>query len=290
MNRGDLTLLNLDAFGSKISEGTLEFFEPMDPTLKIYSFDDGRTIVRDNVANFTFFDSAGSLLYSYSNSSQSSDGERESQLSSDSSGRTVVIYNPVIAYGNQTGSRASIIYGEENSLEIFRDPQREISQLVVSANGSYISLLAKNSDGSYVTLYDRFGNELYQYQTGDDLLGVSFTSDVNYITKYSTGRVQVFNVRTGESMGNASSRSTIIYATYIPEDETVLALGGSINGNNISNPTITAVHLGLRQITRSDINLPLSTLDLNSIRLTRSAENEYRIVGLNRDLILETSF
>ncbi len=290
MNRGDLYLLNVDASGEKIAENILEFFDPTDQTLNVYSFDDGRTIVRDNVANFTFFDSAGNLLYSYSNSTQSSDGERESQLSADSNGRTVVLYNPAIAFGSTTGSRANIVYGEENSREIFRDSEREIRQLIVSDDGSYITILAVNSDGSHLNLYDRFGNELYQYQTGDDLLGVSLSSNADYITKYSSGRVQVFDLQTGESIGNASSRSTIFYASYVPEDETVLALGGSLTGRNISNPTVTAVHLGLRQITRSDINVQLSTIDRNMIRLIRQGESNYRVVGLNRDLILQTSF
>lgn len=290
VNRGDLYLLNLDASGKKISENSLEFFDPSDQTLKVYSFDDGRTIIRDNVANFTFFDGAGKLLYSFSNSSQSADGERESQLSADSKGRTVVLYNPVIAYGSNTGSRASIIYGEENSREIFVDTQREIRQLNVSDDGSFITLLATSSDGSFLNLYDRFGNELYQYQTEDDLLGVTLSSDAKYITKYSSGRVQVYNVETGESVGNASSRSSIIHATFIPEDQTVLALGGSVSGRNISNPTITAVHLGLRQITRSDIHIQLSTLDQNEIRLIRTGESNYSMTGLNRDLILQTNF
>lgn len=290
MNRGELYLLNLDSSGIKIAEKTLEFFDPADQTLKVYSFDDGRTVVRDNVANFTFFDAAGSILYSYSNSSQSSDGERESQLSADSNGRTVVLYNPMIAYGNRTGSRASIVYGEGNSIEIFRESERVISQLNVSDDGSYLTLLATNSEGSFVQLYDRFGNELYQYQTGDNLEGVSLSSDANYITKYSSGRVQVFNVQTGESMGNASSRSTIFYAVFIPQDETVLAMGGSFTGRSIMNPTITAVHLGLRQITSSDISAQLSTLDQNSIRLIRAGVGKYRVTGLNKDLILETKF
>lgn len=290
LNRGSLDLMNVDANGNQIVDQSLEVFDPTDQTLKVYSFNDGRSIIRDNVANFTFFDAEGELIYSYSNSSQSVDGERESELSSDSNGRTVVIFNPVIAYGNQTGSRANIIYGEENSLEFFSDTQREIRQVNVSSNGAFITIVAANSSGSQVFLFDRFGNELYQYQTDEELLGVSLTSDANFITMYSSGRVLVYNVESGESMGSASSRSSILYAAFIPQDETVLALGGSLAGRNISNPTLTAVHLGLRQITREDINLSLSTLERNAIRINRTGEGNYSLTGLNKTLNLQTSY
>tara|TARA_R100001143_G_C3361275_1_gene136287 strand:+ start:1227 stop:2330 length:1104 start_codon:yes stop_codon:yes gene_type:complete len=290
LNRGILDLMNVDADGNQIVDQSLEVFDPTDQTLKVYSFNDGRSIIRDNVANFTFFDANGELVYSYSNSSQSVDGERESELSSDSNGRTVVIFNPVIAYGNQTGSRASIIYGEENSYEFFRDAQREIRQVNVSGDGAFITIVAANNSGSQLFLFDRFGNELYQYQTDDELLGASLTSDANFITMFSSGRVRVFNVGTGESMGSASSRSSILYAAFIPQDETVLALGGSLAGRNISNPTLTAVHLGLRQITREDINLSLSTLNQDNIRINRMGEGRYSLTGLNKTLTVQTSY
>lgn len=290
MNRGSLYLMNLDASGNTIVDHSLEFFDSTDQTLNVYSFNDGRSIIRDNVANFTFLDAAGEILFSYSNSSQSVDGERESQLSSDSNGRTVVLYNPVIAYGNNTGSRANIVYGEENSYEIFRDPQKEIRQLMVSSDGAYITILAGNNSGSEVLLFDRFGNELYQYQTDEDLKGVSLSSDANYITKYTSGRVQVYNVHTGESMGSSSSRSPILYATFIPQNEILLALGGSFSDRNITDPTITAVHLGLREIHRNEIDLNLSSLDQNNIRIVRTGARSYSLTGLNKTLNLQTNF
>lgn len=290
INRGSLHLMNVDASGNTIVDNELDFFNSTDQTLKVYSFNDGRSIIRDNVANFTFFDAAGELMYSYSNSSQSVDGERESQLSSDSNGRTVVLYNPVIAYGNQTGSRANIIFGEENGYEFFRDPLREIRQLNVSSDGAYITILATNSNGSQLLLFDRFGNELYQYQTEDDLQGVSLSSDAKFITKYSSSRVQVYSVQTGESIGSASSRSPILYATYIPQDETVLVLGGSLSGRIISDPTITAVHLGLREIQRNEIDLSLASIDPDSIRIIRTGARNYSLTGLNKTLNLQTNF
>lgn len=290
INKGSLYLMNVDASGNTIVDHPLEFFDSTDQTLNVYAFNDGRSIIRDNVANFTFFDAAGELLYSYSNSSQSVDGERESQLSSDANGRTIVLYNPVIAYGNRTGSIATILYGEQNSYELFRDSQREIRQLNVSNNGAYITLLASNSSGSQLLLFDRFGNEIYQYQTEDDLQGVSLSSDANFLTKYTSGRVQVYNVQTGELMGSTTSRSTILYAEYIPQDETILALGGSLQDRAISNPTITAVHLGLRQITRNDIGLSLSTLDPNTIQITRTGVRRYSLTGLNKTLNVQTNF
>ncbi|MEX2464185.1 MAG: hypothetical protein WD513_07790 [Balneolaceae bacterium] len=283
-------LTNYDASGVQLIDRSLEFFDNSDQTLRVYPFDDGRVIIRDNVANFTFFNAMGEQIYSVSNSSQSSDGERESELAADDMGQTIVLYNPLIVYGSDTGSRARIVYGENRNLVFYSDLEREISQLKVTDDGSYITLVTTDGNRQTVLIYDRFGNEIYRYVTDDDLLGVTISTDAEYITKYTSGRVQTFHITSGEVIGSTSTRGSIVTAYYFPEDEMIVALGGTISNRNLTNPTITAVHLGRREIVREDVSGPLSSIKPDEIEIVREYEGQFRIIGLNQHLEVSAGF
>ncbi|MEX0648201.1 MAG: hypothetical protein WEA56_04045 [Balneolaceae bacterium] len=291
LSRGqELSLSQLDHNGYLLVEKNLEFFDPSDETLAIYMFDDGRAIVRDNVANFSFFDAAGEPQYSVSNSSQSSDGERESQLAADPAGRTIVLYNPVIAYGNQTGSQARLLFGNEDNEVFFRDRNRQVTDVKVSKNGALITLLVTSAGGDEVLVFDRFGSSINSIDLDAGQKGAVLSDNGAYLTVYSGSRAQVYNTLTGERLGSTSSRASIIYASYQPEDETIIILGGSENNLRISDPMITAVHLTQRQIAREDIGLSLSISDMADVTLERQGVNQFRIKGLNQHLDIRTSF
>jgi len=273
--------------GEKSAEANLEFFDTQDETMKVYAFDDGRAVTRDNVANFTFYAPDGDVLFSQSNSSQSTDGERESQLASDAEGQTVVLYNPIISFGNTRGSQARVIFNENDSDRFFNSQSTEIKDLKVSENGSFITILTSDND---VYLFDRFGNELNQLSFDDNQIGLNLSEDAEFLTVYSSGRVQVLNALSGERLGSTSSRSPVIYATYQPEDDTILIFGGEMQGDQIDNPMITAVSISQRQILREEINMPIAFHDLKKLRVTRTGSNQFRINGLNRSLLVQASF
>lgn len=276
--------------GSKTVDRHLEFFDANDETLKLYLFDDGRSVTRDNVANFTFFDSDGELIYSVSNSSQSSEGERESELAADASGRTVVLYNPVINYGDSRGSRANVVYGESDQRVFFRDESSQILQVKVSESGSYITLLTSDGANFGVYIFDRFGNELNQFSFDDEQKGVSISDDARFVTVYSGGRTQVLDALSGDRVGSTSSRSPVIYSRYFGDDDVILVFGGVQQGNRIDSPAISAIHVGDRQILREDINESISIYDFERLRITRIEGNSYRIDGLNRSLRVQAGF
>lgn len=291
LSRGqELSLNQLDNSGTILIEKELEFFEPSDETLALYVFDDGRSVVRDNVANFSFFDAAGDVRFSISNSSQSSGGERESELAADPIGSTIVLYNPVISYGSQTGSQARLVFGNEDSEVFFRDQGREIKKAVVSKKGSLIALLTSSGSNERVSLFDRFGTEINTIDIDSGQQGLALSENGDYVTIYSGSRVQVYNTLTGERVGSTSSRSSVILASYLPEDETIIILGGSEANMRISNPTITAVHVSRRQIARENINLSLSVSGMDDLRMERRGASQYRIKGLNKHLDIRTAF
>lgn len=281
-----INLSSYNSDGEMLAQRNMEFFAPTDNTLNTYQFDSGRIVLRDNVANFTFLNPKAETAYSVSNSSGSMEGERESKLASDPSGSTIVLYNPVISFGSQTGSRAQIVYGDRDTEVFYNSRTEEIQSLQVSEDGSFITIL---SDGNKVSIFDRFGNEIFQVESDEDLIGATLHKNASHVTIYSSGRVQVYEVPGGNRLGSASSRSSIIFAGYDPEYQTMIALGGTQNGMEITEPEITAVSISEREIARQEVPFSISTLDLNRLELIK-AGSQYEISGLNRRLLIDVSF
>lgn len=287
---GAVSYRMIDYNGNPVAETNLEFFNANDESISVYQFNDGRAVTRDNIANFTFFDAGGSVLYSVSNSSQSTEGEQISELAADPSGRTIVLYNPVISYGSRTGSRAQIVFGNNEVSEFFRSDSREIEQVRVTDDGSFITVLASGGGNDVAYVYDRFGNELHEMQIDSERTGVSLSGSGEYLTAYGEGRVQVFNIATGESVGSSSSRTTILYGEYVPQDDIILAFGGNVSGSTVSDASVVAVHVGQRQIARSDLSTAPVIRQGDGFSLTRLSSGRYRLSGLNQHLIIQTSF
>ncbi|TVR14845.1 MAG: hypothetical protein EA391_12040 [Balneolaceae bacterium] len=291
MRREALLLNSFDDRGVRLIEKELEFFDPADNTLQVYQFNDGRTVVRDNVASFTFFDAKGEQVYVISNTSQSMDGERESQLSSDKAGRTIVLYNPVIAYGSGTGSRARMVFGENHFETLFNSTEREIKSLNVSDDGVYVAMIVTTGSSDEILIFDRFGNQIFRLEPDDQVRGVSLTKNATHLTTFAGNRMQVYEILSGERIGSASSQATIVYAEYVPEDDIILGLGGSLSNTGvIASPTVTAVHIGRRQIAREQVDLPLSQLHAGSIGFTRNSSGTYSVNGMNREIEIRVRF
>lgn len=285
VREGGPVLASYDDNGRSLYRSELEFFNLDDSTIQTYSLNDGRVIVRDNVANFTFLNAQGDQVYTISNSSQSPDGERESEVAFDEHGSVIVFYNPVISYGSTTGSRASFARGENDIETFFNDREREISFLTVDKSGSFITLIASGSGKDVVLIYDRFGNELFEVESEDNsLLGADLTEDARYLTLYSSGRIQVIDIETGEVLGSASSRSTVLKATYFADEEIILALGGSVSENRIADPEIMVVDLAKRQINRENISTDLSFYDLKRVALLEENNGEMALKGTHKEV------
>lgn len=284
--QGGVNVLSYNADGIKLFETNLEFFQASDQTINAYQFDNGNVVLRDNVANFSFFDPKGERVYTVSNSSGSAQGEKESEFASNPSGSTIVLYNPIISFGSTTGSRAQFVYGDQDTDVFFTSQTEEIKTVKVSHDGAFITIL---TNANKVLIYDRFGNELFQLDSDEDLIGATLHESAEYLTIYSGSRVQVYQVPGGQRVGSASSRSSILYAGYDPESQTIVALGGALNGLKINEPEITAVSISKRKIAREDVPFSISTLDLGRVDMEKSG-SKYAISGLNRDLLVQVSF
>lgn len=260
-----------------------------DPSIESYPIVGGSFVVRENIANFLIFDSFGNVKKSVSNSSQSQGGESISELAMDPFGKTIVLYNPKIVNGGNTGSGAKKISITGSDVNLFYSNDRALTVVEVSPNGEFIAFASvKPGSDDEVQLMDRFGNILNTISFDQDVKGVSFSENGLFVTIYSGGRAAVYEVRSGERDGSTSFRGTsLIYANYSPEDKTIIGLTGS-GSATISDIQLHAVNVSARKIAREDFS---GSLNKNgAITFQRTGSGRYTVSGFDKELSLRARF
>lgn len=260
-----------------------------DPSVEAYPIVGGGFVVRENIANFLIFDSFGKVKKSVSNSSQSQGGESISELAMDPNGKTIVLYNPKIVNGGNTGSGAKKISISGSDVNLFYSQDRALTAVEVSPNGEFVAFASvKSGTDDEVQLMDRFGNVLNTISFDQDVKGVSFSENGLFVTIYSGGRAAVYEVRSGERDGSTSFRGTsLIYANYSPEDKTIIGLTGS-GSSTITDIQLHAVNVSARKIAREDFSGSLSKE--NAITFQRTGSGRYTISGFDKELSLRAGF
>jgi len=290
-SRGGLSAVVYNSEGMELLNTDLQNVSLTDETIRLKLLNTGEFIVRDNVANFSFFDAAGSRASTYSNSASTSGGEQTSQIAVSDNGVTKVVYNPVIQYQDSQGSRIFRITGDSEAEEFFSSMNRVILTLSVSKSNHTISVITQDNGGlRSLHWFDRFGNLLFEMESDLDIQGFSMTEDGHFATIYSENRVQVYNTATTERLGSASSQSAIVKAAYFPESNLILTLGGNFNDKEIDSPDITAVDLQKRQIERVRLNENVMFMDRTDIRIEREGTSTFKIDGINQPVHVTAKF
>lgn len=280
-----------DYRGNRLVSEELEFADLTDETMQITVFNTGEFVLRDNVANFSFFDVSGNRAYTYSNSSGASGGELPSGIAVSADGELIVAYNPVIRFKNDRGSRASVVLGDGVAEQIFSFRNQTIESLKVSENGAFIGAILRDDTGSARFIqFDRFGNELQQLRPGTDLNDFSLGRDGELVTLVSGNRMQVYNTITGERLGSATARSRIAGAAYFPEESMIISVGGRHQNNRIIDPEITAIDLDQRQIDRFQLDGEISLSEHSDVLIRRLNSGTYKISGFNKTVLVSVDF
>lgn len=288
---GGVTGKVYDFHGNLLMDEELEFAELNDETIQLTTLNSGGFILRDNVANYSFFDASGNRGYTYSNSSGATGGEQPSGVAVSPEGGLVVTYNPVIRYGENQGSRASVIRGDRDAEELFSYQEQTIESVKVSENGAFIGVILRDGSGeTRFHQFDRFGNELLDLTPGTDLNNFSMSEDGEFVTLVSGNRIQVYETATAERLGSATSRSAILEAAYFPEENLIISIGGRNQNNQVSSPEITAIDLEQRQIDRYQIDGEISFFNPDDIKITHSGSGAYQISGLNKTVSVTANF
>jgi len=259
----------------------------------LYPFDNGNTLLRDKIANFTFYDSFGEIVTSMSSTSQSTEGEAISEVARSAAGNTVVIYNPKIKRNGELGSKAQVRIGTKEFEDIFFSSDRYLKNVTISKDGSLIAVVtAKQGTDDRVLIMDKYGNELNSISAEEDLKDVRFTDDLEHVTIYSGGRVMVYNTLSGESLGATSFRSPVITADYFPEDNLILALTGNYTerSGTLNNIEFRAINLQQRSIASKQFSGILGLNNAIKLRLVRDSGNSYMLKGANKNISIRANF
>ncbi len=282
--------------GVKVMEGFTTILEAdynhpgePDPSLLAYAMPNGNVVVRENIANFLFYDSFGNIRKSVSNSSQSEGGEAISEFATNVTGKTMVIYNPKIIRNGVAGSRAKFVLNNLEVLDIFSSSDRAIRTVNVAASGELIAIATmKEGTDDEITILDQFGNNLGTFEFDQEVKGVSFSENGLFVTIYSGGRAAAYEIRNKERAGSTSFRNTsVIYANYSPEDKIIVAITGS-GSATYSDLQAHTVNVAARKIARKDIN---GTMNLrHQIIMERAGNGRYTILGLDKMLNLRAQF
>lgn len=280
------------------SGGTLSSFEITgitsgDPSLAIYPFSTGSVLVRDNIANFSFYDSFGAIITNVSGSSQSEGGESISEVAMSPASETVIIYTPKIRRGEGLGSQAGYLDDAMSLQSLYYSSDRYIKYLDITDNGQFVVFVTSGDDGEdqiYVT--DRFGNELAVISSEESLKEARLSDNAGFVTAFTGNRVLVFDSMSGKRAGSTSFRSEVIAADYFPEDNTIVALTGSYDEDSgtIGNAGFHAINMDRRKVERRDYNAALSVNKALEPSFSRHGANRYRFSGTNRTLELRVSY
>lgn len=259
----------------------------------LYPLDNGDIILRDKIANFTFYDSFGKIVTSMSSSSQSKEGEAISEVTTSRNGQTTVIYNPKIKRNGELGSKAQVQIGTKEFKDIFFSRDRYLKDVIVSDDGSLIvAITAKSGTDDRVVIMDRFGNELNTITAEENLKGAALSHDLEYLTLFSGGRVMVHATLNGKSLGATSLRSPIKVADYFPQDNMIIAITGSFSEQTgvLNGVEFRAVNLKKRSLASKEFPGALGFSVGIDARLVRNGASSYVLKGTNKHVRVQTSF
>lgn len=262
-----------------------------DESLAIYGRLDGGFVLRENVVNFSIYDSFGAFKTSISNSSNSEEGESISELAMDPNGTTIVFFTATVIQNGKKGSVARVVQGNK-AMGFYYSDSREISGVEVSQNGELIGIINHNNGEEYqVEVYDRFGNPISTIPFDREIKGVSFSDNGLNATVFSGGRVGVYTLKNATRIASTSFRGgDLIRAAFFPADNTILGVLGELNGRTVQDMKIRAVNVKSRTIKEQPYDDTLMYSPVMDIMLVRTRAYSYRISGFSRDLSVDITF
>ncbi len=283
----------LNSKGDNLSSFEITNITPGDPSLAVYPYNNGSVLVRDNIANFRFFDTYGEIITSVSGSSQSEGGESISEVVVSPASETVIIYTPKIKSGEGLGSQAGYLDDSMSLQSLHYSTDRYIKQLEITENGQFVVFVtSSDDDNDRIHVTDRYGNKLSEISSEESLKGVQLSNNAAFVTAYSGNRVLVFDSMSGERVGSTSFRSEVLAANYFREDNTIIALTGSYNGDSgtIGNVEFHAINIEQRKVERGGYNAQLAMNEVLKTNFTRMGTNRYRFTGTNKTLEIRVSY
>lgn len=294
LKAGSLNLFTVETPGKQLIKIKSTGYQQDDSSLRIYVLNDGRSIVRSNVAHFDLYKQDGSLLNTISNISGSSGGEAVSKLAISPDGTFILAYNPKIIFKNSVQSRIQKINFNKGTINSFYyNDSMEIKDLRISQDGQFAVATLYHGSRSEVIIFDRFGNEIRKFSFHYVPDAVVLTKDDKYVTITYKNQLSVYDILNGRRVGSTSLRSYLFYGTYIPEDRMLLGFAGDYHSESgsINNIKIYGVDLKARKLGNGEYGETLKWDKQNfNLKVSRIRSHHYEIKGFSSPLILSAKF
>lgn len=290
-DQAEITLFN--SLGDTLNSYTGKSLASNDPSLAVYPFNNSNLILRDNITNFTFYDTFGDILTSMSSSSDSEEGEAIAEVAMSSDGQTVVVYNPKVKRKGVLGSQIRVMLPDKTFQSAHFSTKRYLKEIKISEDGNIIAAVtAQEGTNDEVLIMDKYGNELNSISTDENLRGISLSDDSEYITLFSSGRVMVYSTLDGNRLGATSIRSSVFLANYFPDDGVMLVLMGNVSqdSGNLNNVEFRAVNIEQRAIASEALSGTIGFSEVLSPKLIRISSNKYQLQGGSKRITITANF
>lgn len=290
-SKSSISLTN--SLGGIVTSYEIFKLSPGDPSLAVYPANNGNLIVRENIANFNFYDSFGDLIKNLSGSSQSRGGESISEAVISPDSKSIFLYTPKIKRNGNLGSQIQYVDHTMNLKNLFFSNERYIKTLEVTDNGQFIIFVtSKDGTDDSIHISDRYGNDISVISTDENLEGVHLTEDAGLVTAYSGSRVLIFNTLSGERVAGTSFRSSVIAVNYFPQDNMILALTGNYNENSgaATGIDIHAIDVEQREVERKSYGSSIGFNEAVRHDFLRLGKNRYKLEGTSKHLEIRVSF
>ncbi|HET6527133.1 MAG TPA: hypothetical protein VFG39_00130 [Balneolaceae bacterium] len=288
--KGQLVLF--DSSGDTLNSYSTISLSSADPSLAVYPSNAGSVLIRDNIVNFTFYNTFGEVITSMSSSGETKGGQVISEVAMSPNRETVVIYTPKIKRNGKLGSKAEVMLPNGDFETIYFSNDRILNYLGISESGNLIVAISSAQGTDQVLIMDKFGNELNTITSREDLIGASFSDNGEFITLYSDQRVLVFTTMTGERLGSTSFRSPVLVADYFPEDDVILTLTGDYYESTgiINDAEFRAVDLEQRELASEQFSGALGFNHTMKPKFVRSGSGEYKLMGASKRIAISVNF
>lgn len=289
--KAQLTLLN--AKGDTLNEYTSISLGPNDPSLSVYPTNAGHLLLRNNITNFTFHDESGEIDTDISNGNTTEQGETISELVTNSSHETFILYTSKIKTDDKVGSKVQLIGTDDQLQHIFRSTDRYIKDLKLSDDGNMVTIVtADDETDDQVIVMDKYGNEINTITSDEELIGANLAEDGKHLTLFSDNRIQVYNLLNGENIGSTSQQQPVFKANFFPEDDILLIFSGDYasSSGNLNNIEVKAVDLARRDLVSDTFSGTLNFHEAFTPEIKRISSKEYQLEGANKELRIDVAF
>lgn len=290
---GDGQVVLFNSVGDTLNSYSAKSLASDDPSLAVFPFNNGGIILRDNITNFTFYNTFGEISTNMSSSSQSEEGEAIAEVAMSQDGQTLVVYNPKVKREGVLGSQAQVMLQDGSFQNIHFSTDRYLKDVNISENGNVIvAVTSQDGANDRVLVMDKFGNELNNISTDESLIGTSLSDNSEYITLYSTNRVMVYSTVEGNRLGATSLRSTAFLADYFPDDNVLMVLMGdySENTGTLNGVEFRAIDLEQREIASEEFSGALGFNDAITPKFVRTSAGEYQLLGSSKRMTIKANF